>query len=275
MSQQEILKILDDLGGEATANEIRSEAKKRFPDRTLSTYVTKRLQAMKRQGVVEEVEINDKSGWKVANENIQNALNKTTVETLDSEITESELASGGISIRNLVGSFEIGQRLDLHAMAVDIPDAEYHSETHSNLIYRAPEYDSLTVLVPASGRVTIVGAKSKSELIEGASTFIEVLRGLGIQVDETPQEMRIQNIVGTTQLDREVDLRAVSVGLGLENTEYDPEQFPGLTYRDPKLPVVLLFSSGKVVITGAKSYSQVLEGCEAIKTKVLALFENE
>jgi transcription initiation factor TFIID TATA-box-binding protein len=275
MSQQEVLNLLENLGGEATVDEIRSEAKKRFPDRTLSSYITKRLQAMKRQGIVEEIEINDKSGWRIINEEAQNVLNNVTVETIDSEITELELNSEGISIRNLVGSFEIGQRLDLHALAVDIPDAEYHSETHSNLVYRSPEYDSLTVLVPASGRVTIVGAKSKKDFIEGASAFIQVLQDLGIQVERTPREMRIQNIVGTTELGREVNLRAVSVELGLENTEYDPEQFPGLIYRSPELPVILLFSSGKIVITGAKNYRQVLEASKTISNKVLMLFENE
>jgi len=46
----------------------------------------------------------------------------------------------------------------------------------------------------------------------------------------------------------------------LDNVMYEPEQFPGLIYRmrDPKT-VLLLFSSGKLVCTGAKSEEMVYE----------------
>ncbi len=46
--------------------------------------------------------------------------------------------------------------------------------------------------------------------------------------------------------------------MALPEAEYDPEKFPGLIYRlkDPKA-ALLLFSSGKVVCTGAKSLGQV------------------
>lgn len=55
-------------------------------------------------------------------------------------------------------------------------------------------------------------------------------------------------------LGQPVDLSAVSILLGLESTEYEPEQFPGLIYRPQESPFVLLiFASGKVVITGGTS----------------------
>ena len=43
------------------------------------------------------------------------------------------------------------------------------------------------------------------------------------------------------------------MSLTLDKIEYEPEQFPGLVYRldDPKV-VVLLFGSGKLIITGGK-----------------------
>ncbi|MGA7075841.1 MAG: TATA-box-binding protein, partial [Halobacteriota archaeon] len=46
---------------------------------------------------------------------------------------------------------------------------------------------------------------------------------------------------------------AIAIGLRLENIEYEPEQFPGLVYRlsDPKV-VVLLFGTGKLVVTGSR-----------------------
>jgi transcription initiation factor TFIID TATA-box-binding protein len=67
---------------------------------------------------------------------------------------------------------------------------------------------------------------------------------------------KIENVVASASLGTELDLPTLA--LSLEGSEYEPEQFPGLIYRikDPKA-ALLLFRSGKVVCTGAKSSSQV------------------
>lgn len=74
-------------------------------------------------------------------------------------------------------------------------------------------------------------------------------------------EIKIQNIVASANLEATLNLEAVA--LELENTEYEPEQFPGLVYRlqDPKV-VLLLFGSGKVVCTGAKTKDDAKLGVE-------------
>ncbi|HEX59473.1 MAG TPA: TATA-box-binding protein, partial [Methanomicrobia archaeon] len=57
-------------------------------------------------------------------------------------------------------------------------------------------------------------------------------------------------------------------GLGLEGMEYEPEVFPGLVYRIEKPKVaILIFSSGKLVITGGKTK----EDCE----KAVEILVNE
>jgi len=69
-------------------------------------------------------------------------------------------------------------------------------------------------------------------------------------------KIRIENVVASTSLGRELDLQAIS--LVLEGAEYNPEQFPGLIFRlkEPKT-ASLLFRSGKVVCTGGKSLADV------------------
>lgn len=48
---------------------------------------------------------------------------------------------------------------------------------------------------------------------------------------------------------REINLEALTIGLGLQQTEYEPEQFPGLIYRPSQYEVTLLiFASGKIII---------------------------
>ncbi len=67
----------------------------------------------------------------------------------------------------------------------------------------------------------------------------------------------------------DLNLNAVALGLGLENIEYEPEQFPGLVYRikQPKV-VVLIFSSGKLVITGGKSPEDCVEGARIVRMQL-------
>jgi len=89
---------------------------------------------------------------------------------------------------------------------------------------------------------------------------------------EIPHEfdIKIQNIVASANLQSTLNLEAVA--LELENTEYEPEQFPGLVYRlsDPKV-VLLLFGSGKVVCTGAKTKQDARLGVENAKARLSEL----
>src|SRR5207244_2112500 len=67
-------------------------------------------------------------------------------------------------------------------------------------------------------------------------------------------KIRIENVVASTSLGKELDLQAIARALG--GAEYEPEQFPGLIYRlkEPKT-AILLFRSGKVVCTGRRASS--------------------
>jgi transcription initiation factor TFIID TATA-box-binding protein len=74
--------------------------------------------------------------------------------------------------------------------------------------------------------------------------------GLAIPVPATP-EITIQNMVFTADLATSLNVSTVVVALGLNQTEYEPEQHPALIYRPDEPAVVLLgFSSDTLVITG-------------------------
>ena len=80
---------------------------------------------------------------------------------------------------------------------------------------------------------------------------------------------RIENVVASTSLGRELDLKAIALALG--GSEYEPEQFPGLVYRidEPKV-VLLMFGSGKVVCTGARKPADVEKAVEKITAELKA-----
>ena len=69
---------------------------------------------------------------------------------------------------------------------------------------------------------------------------------------KTKAIINIQNVVTIATLNQKVDLNAVVKGY--PEAEYRPEKFPGLVFRlnRPKTGT-LIFASGKMVCTGAKS----------------------
>ena len=62
----------------------------------------------------------------------------------------------------------------------------------------------------------------------------------------------LQNIVSTANLGSKLDLRTIA--LNCRNAEYNPKRFAAviMRIREPKT-TALIFSSGKMVCTGAKS----------------------
>lgn len=106
------------------------------------------------------------------------------------------------------------------------------------------------------------GAKSESEVKKAVGSIIKLLKQHGIDIKNEPI-VEIQNIVASANLKAAVDLERAA--FLLENAMYEPEQFPGLIYRmsEPKV-VLLIFSSGKVVCTGAKREEQVKEAVNRI-----------
>jgi len=83
-----------------------------------------------------------------------------------------------------------------------------------------------------------------------------------------PKEtITIENVVASTGIGQELDLQ--SVAMDLEGADYDPEQFPGLVYRtqEPK-SAALIFRSGKIVCTGAKSTDDVHESLHIVFEKL-------
>ena len=79
-----------------------------------------------------------------------------------------------------------------------------------------------------------------------------------------PQDtIKIVDVVASTNIGQEIYLKQVT--LALEGADYDPKEFPGLVYRtkNPKA-ASLLFGSGKIVCTGAKSIDEVHKAVESV-----------
>lgn len=172
-----------------------------------------------------------------------------------------------VSIVNMVGAGILGVELNLSSVAEDIraTDVNYDEENYPGLYLQLK--DSLPkVTLYRTGSYHISGATSKEELLDARRVLIHRLSELGLELDEE-HEFSVRNVVCVADVDDSLDLNALTLHFGMENIEYEPEQFPGLVYRPDSFDaVVLLFASGKAVITGAsdttvaeKVFESVLE----------------
>jgi len=175
-----------------------------------------------------------------------------------------------VEIVNVVASTGIGQDINLNQATLALEGADYDPKRFPGLVYRTKD-PKTAALIFRSGKIVCTGAKSIDDVYKGLENVFQSLRNIGIDVKGTP-EIKVQNIVASADLHAALNLNAIAIGLGLENIEYEPEQFPGLVYRlsDPKV-VVLLFGSGKLVITGGRKPEDAVKAVDQIVKQLKSL----
>jgi transcription initiation factor TFIID TATA-box-binding protein len=125
-----------------------------------------------------------------------------------------------------------------------------------------------TILLFTSGKLVITGSKSSSEALLSAYRIRCLLRRTCIGQQFSITGFEIQNVVSHCELavgENEIlDIEALYERYHIYST-YQSHIFPGLIFRYPNLKVVaLMFFSGKVVLTGAKSLADIDEGWDVI-----------
>ena len=172
-----------------------------------------------------------------------------------------------LSTENVVGSTSIDQELDLETLADDLDSVRFDPDNFPGLVYRTTDPKAAS-LIFRSGKLVCTGASSVDDVERAVGQTFDTLRELGLEVPDEP-DITIQNIVTSGDLGERLNLNAIAIGFGLENVEYEPEQFPGLVYRpDDQEVVSLLFGSGKMVITGATSTEAAEEAIISVSERL-------
>mmetsp|Transcript_12830 Transcript_12830/g.10959 ORF Transcript_12830/g.10959 Transcript_12830/m.10959 type:complete len:122 (+) Transcript_12830:371-736(+) len=111
------------------------------------------------------------------------------------------------------------------------------------------------------------GAKSENDSLLAARKYARMIQKLGNEV--TFKEFKIQNIVGSCDVKFPIKLDELLTA-HKRYCSYEPEMFPGLIYKmqSPKI-VLLIFVSGKLVLTGAKTKDDINEAFENIYNVLL------
>lgn len=153
------------------------------------------------------------------------------------------------------------KNLDLKKIALHARNAEYNPKRFAAVIMRIREPKS-TALIFASGKMVVTGARGEDEARLAARRFARILEKLDIPVKF--KEFKIQNMVGSCDARFPIRLEGLASSHA-QFCNYEPEIFPGLIYRmqAPKV-VLLIFVSGKVVLTGAKKRDEIYAAFERI-----------
>lgn len=159
-----------------------------------------------------------------------------------------------IEVVNIVVSTSLEHDIPLEKMAAVLSNTEYNPEQFPGLVIRIKD-PKTSALIFSSGKVVCTGARSMEKVEQSIVKIIESLKKIDIIIKIKPV-LKIQNIVASGSIGMDLNLNVLA--MKLDNTEYEPEQFPGLVFKLMEAKATfLLFSNGKVVCTGTKSEEEV------------------
>ena len=146
---------------------------------------------------------------------------------------------------------------DLPHIAMHARYAEYNPRRFSAVIMRLRE-PKCTALIFGTGKVVLTGVRSEDEGKLGLRKVGKIVTKLGYPAAFA--DFKVQNLVVTGDCGWPIRLEGIAAE-HTTSTSYEPELFAGLIYRmeEPRV-VFLVFVSGKIVITGAKTRTDLVNG---------------
>jgi len=165
------------------------------------------------------------------------------------------------TLQNIVATCNLACDLDLKTIAMHARNAEYNPKRFAAVIMRIRD-PKTTALIFRSGKMVVTGAKSEADARTAARKYARIIQKLDFPARFA--DFKIQNMVGSCDVKFPIRLE----GLAYKHSHYssyEPELFPGLIYRmvQPKI-VLLIFVSGKVVLTGGKLRKEIYAAFEQI-----------
>ena len=167
------------------------------------------------------------------------------------QLEKSMQSKTEIIIENVVATAGINQKINIKKIIKKFPDVKYNPEKFPGAIIKLKSPQA-TILLFRTGSIVCTGTKSEEKAKEALIWFTGKLEEFGVDLVHGLSKIKIENIVSSCNLKSKIHLE--NAARILPRNLYEPEQFPGIIHRMlyPKT-VILLFASGKLVCTGAKT----------------------
>ncbi|GKA83270.1 TATA-box-binding protein, partial [Tanacetum coccineum] len=170
------------------------------------------------------------------------------------------------TLQNIVSTVNLDCKLDLKAIALQARNAEYNPKYCNYFVNAVQRFAAVIMRIKTKNNRTrlasVNGAKSEQQSKLAARKYARIIQKLGFPAKF--KDFKIQNIVGSCDVKFPIRLEGLAYSHGAFSS-YEPELFPGLIYRmkQPKI-VLLIFVSGKIVLTGAKVRDETYSAFENI-----------
>lgn len=170
-----------------------------------------------------------------------------------------------IKIQNIVAFTDLGKPVQLNTILRKVDNTEWQPETFPGLIYRMNN-PRASALIFSQGKIVCTGTKSVKDASLATHKIVDRIREAGIEMPDK-FKMKVVNIVASSKI--EANLNLEEIVSALENSEYEPEQFPGLVFRisEPRV-AFLLFSSGRIICTGAQNVKSIHKALHKFKERL-------
>ena len=186
---------------------------------------------------------------------------KTKVSKKNDQAVRERKEERTISVVNIVISSSLEKDIPLEKMAATLSNTEYNPEQFPGLVIRIKE-PKTSALIFSSGKIVLTGARSMEDVEKSIEKIIKSLKKINIDIKIKPK-IAVQNIVASGSIGMDLNLNTLAIKL--PNTEYEPEQFPGLVYKlKGTHATFLLFTNGKIVCTGTRTEEEVYKALDKL-----------
>ena len=169
-------------------------------------------------------------------------------------MAEKKKSEFKIKIQNIVAFTVLGKPISLDDMLSKVEDTEWQPEQFPGLVYKIKD-PRASALIFSQGKIVCTGTKTLEDLKKAMKKIVARIEEAGIEMPKK-YDTKVENIVASTKVIGDISLEEIAATL--ENSEYEPEQFPGLVYRisEPRV-AFLIFGSGRVIVAGAQNEESI------------------
>ena len=209
---------------------------------------------------IPEINLEGKNFKNELKPNLENQTNKSTAMTSLNELNLPK-------INNIVSTASLSCKLNLNAIANQLKNITYNPKRFSGAIYNLKE-PKATCLIFYNGQIVCLGARTEIDSATAIRKMAKIIKHFGYDVKFS--NFKIQNIVGSFDFQSPISITKLYLKNKTTNNNirvtYEPEMFPGLIYRMEKPKITLLiFKSGKIILTGGKKTEEIFEAYNKIK----------
>lgn len=175
-----------------------------------------------------------------------------------------------VLIDNIICSIQTADDFDVEGLSEKIPNTVYNPEEFEGLSIKYEDLKTASIIL-SNGKIICTGAKNIEDAEETITKTISEINKTGLSIEED-FVIKVENIIASVNLYKDLHLSSIANGLILKNVTYEPEKFPGLIYKIGDSCVeVILFSSGKLVCTGATSIDEATESINKMEEKLSSI----